>query len=295
SRKYPIYTTILDELQMNKLGMGGILGVGQGSDKPPRMIVMEYLKGPSDQKPFVAVGKAVTFDTGGISLKPPTRMEEMKFDMCGGAAVFGFLCAVAEMELPVNVVGIVPSAENMPSSTAQRPGDIVETFKGLFVEVINTDAEGRMLLCDALHYAEERFDPAVIVDLATLTGACVIALGSQASGLMSHDDALAESLSKAGEVTGERVWRLPLFKEYYDQLKSPAADLKNIGGREAGTITAGCFLSRFVDDDRRWAHLDIAGTAWDMDGKLPYTQKGAVGLGVRLLCQLLREEGFVRQ
>ncbi|MBF0340791.1 MAG: leucyl aminopeptidase [Magnetococcales bacterium] len=288
AERLPVKTTILSAQVLAQKGMNGILAVGQGSANPPCMIVMEYRKG-GDRPTLAVVGKAITFDSGGISLKPGAKMEEMKFDMSGGAAVFGFMQAIAEMKLPINVVGIVPSAENLPSGTAQRPGDVIKTAKGLYVEVINTDAEGRLILADALHHAAS-FDPDVIIDLATLTGACVIALGSQASGLMGNNEPLQKRLRKAGERCGERLWPLPLFPEYQEQIKSVVADIKNVGGREAGTITAACFLSRFVDDSRAWAHLDIAGTAYDFSGTRPHMPKGAMGVGVRLLCRYAMTE-----
>lgn len=281
-KAYPIKVSVLNEKGLKKKGMGGIMAVGQGSAKPPRLITLEYNNGKKGTAPFAVVGKGVTFDTGGISLKPGAKMDEMKFDMSGAAAVLGLMRAVAESKLPVNLVGVIGAAENMPSSTAQRPGDILKTARGVTVEVLNTDAEGRLVLADALHHAES-FNPTGIVDLATLTGACVIALGGHATGLMGRGEGLLLGLTAAGEESGERVWRLPLFDEYQEQIKSPVADIKNVGGREAGTITAACFLSRFVEKDRPWAHLDIAGTAWDMSGKRPHIPKGGVGVGVRLL------------
>ena len=276
-----IKTTVYAEKTLINKGMNGILAVGGGSATPPRLITMEYRRGGN--RPVLAVvGKGITFDSGGISLKPGGGMEEMKFDMCGAAAVFGFVQAVAEMKLPVNIVGIVPTAENMPSATAQRPGDIIKTARGVFVEVVNTDAEGRLILADALHHAAS-FKPEAIIDLATLTGACVVALGSHASGLMGNNNALLRKIEKAGESSGDRVWRLPLYPEYQEQINSTVADIKNVGGKGAGTITSACFLSRFVNADQAWAHLDIAGTAWDMGSSRPHIPKGAVGVGVRLL------------
>ncbi len=278
----PVKVTILNEKALAKKGMNGILAVGQGSATPPKLITMEYNNG--GDKPLLAVvGKAITFDSGGISIKPSGKMEEMKFDMCGGAAVLGFMQAIAQMKLEVNVVGIVPTAENLPSSTAQRPGDIIKTAKGVFVEVINTDAEGRLILADALHHAES-FDPEVIIDLATLTGACVVALGAHASAVMGNNSKLLKKLRKVGDVCGDRVWPLPMFDAYQKQIKSTVADIKNVGGPGGGTITAGCFLSRFVEEDRDWVHMDIAGTAWDMGSSKPHFPKGATGVGVRLLC-----------
>ena len=285
SERLPIKTTVFDEKELKKRGMHTILAVGQGSVHPPRLITMEYRKG-GDKPPLVVVGKGITFDSGGISLKPAANMEGMKFDMSAGATVLGLMEAVASLKWPINLIGIVPAAENLPGSTAQRPGDIVKSAKGLFIEVINTDAEGRLVLADALHYAES-FKPVAIIDLATLTGACVIALGSQCSGLLGNNEDLIDALRKAGDETGERVWPLPLHPEYQELLKSTTADLKNVGDREAGTITGACFLSRFIEKDRPWAHLDIAGMAADHDGKRSYVPKGCVGYGVRLLCQLI--------
>ncbi|MBF0321972.1 MAG: leucyl aminopeptidase [Magnetococcales bacterium] len=284
--KYHLRTTLLGMDELRGAGMNGILAVGQGSINPPRLLVMEYRNG-GEKPPLAVVGKAITFDAGGISLKPADKMEHMKYDMCGGAAVFGFLQAVAEMKLPINVVGIVPAAENLPSGSAQRPGDIIKTAKGIHVEVINTDAEGRLILADALHYAE-RFRPRYIIDLATLTGACVIALGSECSGLMSNDKSLAKKLRRAGETTGERLWPLPMYPEYQEKIKSDVADIKNAGTRDAGAIMGGCFLSRFVEKDRPWAHLDIAGTADEKSGR-PHVPKGGSGVGVRLLCRFARK------
>lgn len=275
--------TILDEAAMKKLGMKSLLSVAQGSSEPAKLIVLEYKGGKKDAKPYVFVGKGVTFDTGGISLKPSAAMDEMKFDMCGAASVLGSLAAVAEMELPLNVVGIIPATENMPSGKATKPGDIFTSMSGQTIEVLNTDAEGRLILCDAITYSE-RYNPAAVIDIATLTGACVIALGKYASGLMSNHNPLAKDLLQAGETSGDRAWQLPLWDEYQQQLDSPFADMANIGGREAGTITAACFLSRFAKK-LRWAHLDIAGTAW-LGGK----KKGATGRPVRLLTQYLLDK-----
>ncbi|MBF0126355.1 MAG: leucyl aminopeptidase [Magnetococcales bacterium] len=288
AERLPVKTTVHSGSSLVQKGMNGILAVGQGSVNPPCLIVMEYRKG-GDRPTLAVVGKAITFDAGGISLKPSDKLEEMKYDMCGGAAVFGFMHAIAEMKLPVNVVGLVPAAENLPSGSAQRPGDVIKTASGVMVEVVNTDAEGRLILADALHHAAS-FDPDVIIDLATLTGACVIALGSHVSGVLGNSDDLLQRLKKAGEAAGERLWPLPLYHEYQEQIKSVFADIKNVGGREAGAITAACFLSRFVDDERAWAHVDIAGTAFDMSGNKPHVPKGAVGVGVRLLCRYVAKE-----
>ncbi|MEN8168832.1 MAG: leucyl aminopeptidase [Pseudomonadota bacterium] len=277
-----IKTTVLDEKQMEKLGMGSLLSVSRGSRQPAKLIVMEY-KGSTakaKQKPVVLVGKGLTFDAGGISIKPSAGMDEMKYDMVGGASVFGTIKAIAEMELPINVVGVVPSSENLPDGDANKPGDIVTSMSGQTIEILNTDAEGRLILCDALTYSK-KFDPEVVIDIATLTGACVVALGSHATGMLSNNDALADKLLEAGKKCGDRAWQLPLWDEYDEQLKSPFADMANIGGREAGTITAACFLSRYTKD-YTWAHLDIAGTAWKSGAN-----KGATGRPVPLLTQYL--------
>jgi len=270
---------VLDREQMQALGMGSLLGVAQGSAHPPYLIVLRH-SGGGDRRPYVIVGKGITFDSGGISIKPGAGMEEMKFDMMGGATVLGTFLAVAALKLPINLVAIVPAVENMPDGNAYRPSDIVRTMSGQTVEVINTDAEGRLILCDALTYAE-RFQPEALVDVATLTGACVIALGKHAHGLMSRDDDLAAELLAAGDATGDRAWRMPLWDEYQQQLESAFADMANVGGKSAGAITAACFLARYTEG-QRWAHLDIAGTAWD-EGR-----KGmATGRPVPLLVQWL--------
>ena len=275
--------TVLEQAQMKKLGMGALLAVARGSRQPPKLIVMEYHGGPKGQKPRVFVGKGITFDTGGISIKPAAAMDEMKFDMCGAASVFGTLKAVMALGLKMNVVGVVPTCENMPGGDASRPGDIVTTMSGQTVEILNTDAEGRLILCDALTYAE-RFKPETIVDMATLTGACVIALGNVVSGLLGNNDRLVQSLKQAGEKADDRAWQLPLYDEYQEGLKSNFADFANIAGREGGTITAACFLARFTKN-MQWAHLDIAGTAWKGGG-----EKGATGRPVPLLVQYLLDQ-----
>ncbi|MDF3840801.1 leucyl aminopeptidase [Pseudomonas citronellolis] len=272
---------VLDEKKLRELGMGAFLAVAQGSEQPPRLIVLQYNGGKKNEAPYALVGKGITFDTGGISLKPGLGMDEMKFDMCGAASVFGTFRAVLELQLPINLVGLLACAENMPSGRATRPGDIVTTMSGQTVEILNTDAEGRLVLCDTLTYAE-RFKPQAVVDIATLTGACIVALGANTSGLMGNNDALVRQLLKAGEHADDRAWQLPLFDEYQEQLDSPFADIANIGGPKAGTITAGCFLSRFAKK-YHWAHLDIAGTAWISGGK----DKGATGRPVPLLTQYL--------
>ncbi len=251
---------VLERKDMEKLGMGTLLSVARGSVEPPKLIVLQYRGAARAQKPVVLVGKGVTFDTGGISLKPAAEMDEMKFDMCGAASVLGTLKAAAAMKLALNVVGVIPATENMPSGRATKPGDIVTSMSGQTVEILNTDAEGRLILCDALTYAE-RYDPQAVVDIATLTGACVIALGHVASGLFANDDALAQDLLAAGQTAHDRAWHLPLWDDYQEQLKSNFADFANIGGRPAGSVTAACFLARFTKKFK-WAHLDIAGTAW---------------------------------
>jgi leucyl aminopeptidase len=272
---------VLDEEALQRLGAHSLLSVGRGSEEPSRLIVMRYQGAESpDDAPHVLVGKGITFDTGGISLKPGEAMDEMKFDMCGAASVFGAVTSILAIRPKLNLVAIVAAAENMPDGRATKPGDIIETLKGLSVEVLNTDAEGRLVLCDALTYAE-RFEPASVVDIATLTGAAIIALGHHATGLLANDDDLALDLLDAGQTAWDRAWHLPIWDEYQEQLDSNFADLANIGGKPAGTITAACFLSRFADAFP-WAHLDIAGTAWH-SGK----QKGATGRPVGLLTQYL--------
>ncbi|MEM7542757.1 MAG: leucyl aminopeptidase [Pseudomonadota bacterium] len=272
--------TVLEEKQMEKLGMGSLLSVSAGSRQPAKLITMEYYGGAKDQKPVVLVGKGVTFDSGGISIKPSPKMDEMKFDMSGAASVIGTMRAVVEMAPAMNVVGVVPATENLPDGLATKPGDVVKSMSGQTIEILNTDAEGRLILCDALTYSA-KFNPAVVVDIATLTGACVIALGGHASGLMSNDDELADDLLAAGQRSGDRAWRLPLWDDYQRQLDSNFADMANVGGRAAGTITAACFLARFTKD-YRWAHIDIAGTAWLEGGA-----KGSTGRPVRLLMEYL--------
>ena len=281
AKQYPIKTKVLEEAQMRELGMGALLAVSSGSREPAKLLVMEYMHGAKGAKPIVLVGKGLTFDAGGISIKPSSAMDEMKFDMCGGASVLGALAAAAELKLPLNIVGVVPTSENLPDGAAVKPGDIVTTMAGLTVEVLNTDAEGRLILCDALAYVGEHYDPAACIDMATLTGACVVALGSHASGLFSNQSGLARQLLAAGDQIGDRAWEMPLWPEYDAQLKSEFADIANIatiGAREAGAITAASFLSRFTKK-LRWAHLDIAGTAWK--------GKAATGRPVPLLVQYL--------
>jgi leucyl aminopeptidase len=274
-----VTTSILKEADMKALGMGSLLSVSAGSVEPGNLIVMSYQGAEKTAKPVVLVGKAVTFDTGGISLKAGRGMDEMKFDMCGGASVFGVINALIETQLPINVIGIVPAVENMPAGNATKPGDVVTSMSGQTIEVLNTDAEGRLILCDALTYAA-RFEPDTVIDIATLTGAVIGALGKLTAGLLSNDDELADQLLSSGTLSGDRAWRLPLWEEYDKQLKSNFADMANIGG-EAGTITAACFLSRFTKD-YKWAHLDIAGTAWHSG-----SAKGATGRPVPMLMQYL--------
>jgi leucyl aminopeptidase len=271
---------ILEKADMKKLGMGSLLSVAQGSVEPPKFIVFKYNGGTKSEKPIVLVGKGITFDTGGISLKPGADMDEMKYDMSGAASVFGTLKAAAQMKLPLNIIGIVAATENMPSGSAVKPGDVVTSMSGQTIEILNTDAEGRLILCDALTYAE-RFDPEVVVDIATLTGACVVALGNVASGLLANDDALAAELLTAGQQSHDRAWQLPLWDDYQELLKSPFADMANIGGRWGGTITAACFLARFTKKFK-WAHLDIAGTSYRGNAT-----KGSTGRPVPLLTQFL--------
>lgn len=271
---------VLDEAAMKKLGMGSLLSVTQGSKQPAKLITLEYRGAKKTDKPVLLIGKGVTFDTGGISLKPPAQMDEMKYDMCGAASVLGTLSAVAELGLAINLVGVIPAVENMPGGRATKPGDIFTSLSGQTVEVLNTDAEGRLILCDALTYSQ-KFRPEAVIDIATLTGACVIALGKHATGLMSNHEPLAADLLAAGEESCDRAWQLPIWDEYQQQLNSNFADMANIGGRDAGTITAACFLSRFTEN-YHWAHLDIAGTAW-LSGR----DKGATGRPVGLLTQYI--------
>ena len=286
AKQHKLGVQVLERKEMEKLGMGCLLSVARGSIEPPKLIVLQYHGAGRGEAPVALVGKGVTFDTGGISLKPAAEMDEMKFDMCGAASVLGTLHAVAEMKLPINVVGVIPTTENMPGGAATKPGDIVTSMSGQTVEILNTDAEGRLILCDALTYTE-RFKPQAVVDIATLTGACVIALGHVASGLFANDDALADELLAAGRNIHDRAWHLPLWDDYQDQLKSNFADFANIGGRPAGSVTAACYLARFTKKFK-WAHLDIAGTAWK-SGK----EKGSTGRPVPLLTQFLI--GRVRQ
>ena len=285
AREFGLKLQVLERSQMEKLGMGALLGVASGSAQPPKFIIVEYRRG--GERPVIAlVGKTITFDSGGISIKPSENMDKMKDDMSGGAAVLGALRTAAALKLPLNIVGLLPATENMPSGSAYKPGDVLRTLSGQTIEIINTDAEGRLILSDALAYAC-RYKPAVIVDIATLTGACRIALGQEATGMLGTDEKFKQKIREAGEKTGERVWEMPLWEGYYDQIKSDIADMKNAGGRDGGLITAAALLSKFVQK-YPWVHLDIAATAWTEKDR-PYTPKGATGIGMRLLTQFLRD------
>ena len=284
--QYPsLQVSVLEEADMAQLGMGALLSVSRGSRQPAKLITLDYRGGEKNTKPIVLIGKGLTFDAGGISLKPGLGMDEMKYDMCGGATVLGSLLAAAEMKLPLNIVGLIPSSENMPDGDANKPGDILISMSGKTIEVLNTDAEGRLLLCDTLTYAE-RFNPDVVIDMATLTGACLVALGRVPSGLLGNNDDLCNALIAASETANDSLWRLPLWEEYQEQLKSNFADLANIGGKDAGTITAACFLSQFAESFN-WAHLDIAGTAWRTG-----QNKGATGRPVPLITQYLLNRAY---
>jgi leucyl aminopeptidase len=279
---------VLDERQMKALGMGALLGVAQGSTRPPRLLAMRWNGGTAGEAPVVFIGKGVTFDTGGISLKPGPGMDMMKWDMGGAGAVAGAIKAIAGRKAKANVVGVVGLVENMPDGNAMRPGDIVTTMSGQTVEVLNTDAEGRLVLCDAITWAQKAYDPKVVIDLATLTGAMVISLGHEFAGIFANEDDLAADLVAAGEASGNKLWRFPLSPAYDKLIDSPIADMKNIGPREGGSITAAQFLKRYVNDGVAWAHLDIAGMAWaDKDG--PVWAKGATGYGVRLLDRFIAD------
>ncbi len=286
ARAKDVSLTALDEKKMLSLGMGAFMSVSQGSDQPGKMIILRYNGGKKDEAPIALVGKGITFDTGGISLKPPPGMDEMKFDMCGAAAVLGVTKAAIEAKLPINLVTVVAAAENMPSGRATRPGDIVTSASGQTIEILNTDAEGRLVLCDALTHVQN-YKPRAIIDVATLTGACIMALGSHASGLFANDDDLADAITAAGEVSGDRSWRLPLWDEYQVGLNTNFADMANVGGRGAGSVTAACFLSRFVEG-QKWAHMDIAGSSFHQGGA-----KGSSGRPVaQLFAYLTAESGL---
>ncbi|MBN1141635.1 MAG: leucyl aminopeptidase [Deltaproteobacteria bacterium] len=281
-----LHCTILEKADLVHEGMGALLGVAQGSSREPCLIVLEYDGAAPDQAPLVLVGKGVVFDSGGISLKPAEHMDTMKMDMAGGAAVLGTLLAASRLRLPRRVVGIIPVVENLPSGTAIRPGDILTSLSGKTIEVLNTDAEGRLILADALSYAK-RFEPECVIDLATLTGACIVALGHQAAAVLGNDDELIGELIACGEASGERLWQLPLWDDYSELIKSEVADVKNSAGRPAGTITGAAFLRKFAPEEH-WAHIDIAGTAWEEQGR-PCHPKGGTGFGVRLLMRFLRQ------
>jgi leucyl aminopeptidase len=287
SENQKVKVRVIEKEEMKSDGFEGILAVGKGSASSPKLIVLEY-PGSTKNRPIVIVGKAVTFDTGGISIKPSEKMEEMKFDKCGGCNVLGIMKAVSDLGLDTNVIGIIPAVENMPSGTSYRPGDIIKMYNRKTVEVLNTDAEGRIILGDALSFAVKTFAPKAIIDMATLTGAAIIALGTNVAALVGNDDDLVTKILEYSNQTGEKIWQLPLFEEYKEQLKSSNADMKNIGGRSAGAITAAAFLSNFVEDTP-WVHLDIAGTAWTQEGtkEKTYNPKGATGFGIRTIVKYI--------
>ncbi len=278
---------LIDADRAEELGMGAFLAVAQGSDEPGMMVIMDYKPSAKEMSPVVLVGKGITFDSGGISIKPAQNMEKMKHDMAGAAAVIGTMMAAAALSLPLRVIGLIPLTENLPSGKAYKPGDVIRSLSGLTIEVINTDAEGRMVLADALSYGA-RYKPQAIIDLATLTGACIVALGDRVAGLMTNDDELLARIQDAGERSCERVWQLPLWDSYFELLKSDVADFKNVDGRKAGAIIGGIFLKQFVPEGIPWAHLDIAGCAWE-EKDLPLVPKGATGMGVHLLLSMLQE------
>ncbi len=290
SKKNNMKCNIISKLELKKKGFGGITAVGKGSKNEPKLIVLEHNRGKSNEKPIVLVGKAVTFDTGGISLKPGAAMDEMKFDKCGGCTVLGIMKAVSELKLPINVVGIIPSVENMPGGEAYRPGDIVKLFSGKTAEILNTDAEGRLILADALSYGEKHYSPKAIIDFATLTGACIVALGNNVAAIVSNDEKLATKIKDASKKTTESIWELPLTQDFMDMIKSEVADMKNVGiGRAAGTITAAAFLKNAIEKTP-WVHVDIAGVAWTQTAtkEKSYNPKGATGFGVRLILDYLQ-------
>jgi len=290
SKKNKMKCSIISESELKKKGFGGISAVGQGSKNESRLIILEHNHGPKNEKPIVLVGKAVTFDTGGISLKPGDKMDEMKFDKCGGCTVIGIMKAVSELKLPINIVGIVPSVENMPSGESFRPGDIIKLYNGKTAEILNTDAEGRLILADALSYGEKHYSPKVIIDFATLTGACIVALGNNVAGIVSNNEKLTKKINESSKRTTEEVWELPLTQDFMDMIKSDVADMKNVGiGRAAGTITAAAFLRNAIEDTP-WAHIDIAGVAWTQAAtkEKSYNPKGATGFGVRLILDYLQ-------
>ena len=290
SRNNKLKCKVISKSELKKEGFGGIYAVGKGSKNQPKLIVLEYNNGPKSEKPTVLVGKAVTFDTGGISLKPGDKMDEMKFDKCGGCTVLGIMKAVSELKLPINVVGIIPSVENMPGGESYRPGDIIKLYSGKTAEIQNTDAEGRLILADALSYGEKLYSPKAIIDFATLTGACIVALGTNVAGMVSNNEKLTKKIYDASNRTTEEVWELPLNQDYMDMIKSEVADMKNVGiGRSAGTITAAAFLRNAIEYTP-WVHFDIAGVAWTQIGtkEKSYNPKGATGFGVRLILDYLQ-------
>ena len=292
SKKNKMKCTVISQPELKKKGFGGISAVGKGSKNEPKLITIEHNGGPKTQKPIVLVGKAVTFDTGGISLKPGQSMDEMKFDKCGGCTVLGIMKSVSELKLPINVIGIIPSVENMPGGEAYRPGDIIKLYNGKTAEILNTDAEGRLILADALAYGEKQYSPKAIIDFATLTGACIVALGNNVAAIVSNNKQLTKKITDSSKTTTEEIWELPLTQDYMDMIKSDVADIKNIGiGRAAGTITAAAFLKSAIKDTP-WAHLDIAGVAWTQGAatkEKPYNPKGATGFGVRLVLDYLQK------
>jgi len=290
SKKNKMKCNIISEPELKKKGFGGISAVGQGSSNQPKLIVLEHNRGRKNDKPIVLVGKAVTFDTGGISLKPGAAMDEMKFDKCGGCTVLGIMKSISELKLPINVVGIVPSVENMPGGESYRPGDIIKLYNGKTAEILNTDAEGRLILADALAYGEKHYSPKAIIDFATLTGACIVALGTNVAAIVSNDEKLTKKINESSKRTTEEVWELPLNQDYMDMIKSDVADMKNVGiGRAAGTITAAAFLKNAIEKTP-WTHIDIAGVAWTQGAtkEKSYNPKGATGFGVRLIVDYLQ-------
>ncbi|MBC8516702.1 MAG: leucyl aminopeptidase [Nitrosopumilus sp.] len=290
SKKNKMKCSIISEPELKKKGFGGISSVGQGSNNQPKLIILEHSLGRKNEKPIVLVGKAVTFDTGGISLKPGAAMDEMKFDKCGGCTVLGIMKSISELKLPINVVGIVPSVENMPGGESYRPGDIIKLYSGKTAEILNTDAEGRLILADALSYGEKHYSPKTIIDFATLTGACIVALGTNVAAIVSNDEKLTKKIIDSSKRTTEEVWELPLNQDYMDMIKSDVADMKNVGiGRAAGTITAAAFLRNAIEKTP-WIHIDIAGVAWTQGAtkEKSYNPKGATGFGVRLILDYLQ-------
>ena len=290
SRTNKMKCNVISKSELKKKGFGGITAVGQGSKNEPKLIILEHNGGIKNEKPIVLVGKAVTFDTGGISLKPGEKMDEMKFDKCGGCTVLGIMKAVSELKLPINIVGIIPSVENMPGGESYRPGDIIKLYSGKTAEILNTDAEGRLILADALAYGEKHYSPKTIIDFATLTGACIVALGTNVAGIVSNNEKLSKKIMDSSKRTTEEVWELPLTQDYMNMIKSDVADMRNIGiGRAAGTITAAAFLRNAIENTP-WIHFDIAGVAWTQlaTKEKPYNPKGATGFGVRLILDYLQ-------